>query len=276
MPQSISRRLEGPMRPERIFAVLDKEVHDALRNRYVAMLLVILPLLFLALPVATMIGLRQIPPSWGSTGELPPALARRLADLPPQAQMEVFLIGQWMLLFWIGPMAIPMTIAAYSVVGEKREKALEPLLATSVTTAEVLAGKALAAALPGIGLSLLTYLGVVLGAALLRIHPAAFAVLWGPTAWLQVLVLGPLFTLMATLLGLMVSSRVNDPRLAEQIGMVVVLPLLGLIIAQSLGFLWLSETLPLLLALFLAGLDALLLALAVALFERETILTRWR
>ncbi|MER3467412.1 MAG: hypothetical protein C4312_02125 [Thermoflexus sp.] len=140
----------------------------------------------------------------------------------------------------------------------------------------MLAGKALAAALPGIGLSLLTYLGVVLGAALLRIHPAAFAVLWGPTAWLQVLVLGPLFTLMATLLGLMVSSRVNDPRLAEQIGMVVVLPLLGLIIAQSLGFLWLSETLLLLLALFLAGLDALLLALAVALFERETILTRWR
>lgn len=264
------------MRPERILAVLDKEVHDALRNRYVAMLLVILPLLFVALPVATLIGLRSIPPSWGSTGELPPALARRLAHLPPQAQWEVFLIGQWMLLFWIGPAAIPMTIAAYSVVGEKREKALEPLLATPVTTAEVLAGKALAAALPGIGLGLLTYLGVVLAAALLRIHPAAFAALWGPTGWLQVLVLGPLLTLMATLLGLMVSSRVNDPRLAEQIGMVVVLPLLGLIIAQSMGFLWLSGTLLLLLALFLAGLDALLLALAVALFERETILTRWR
>jgi hypothetical protein len=58
--------------------------------------------------------------------------------------------------------------------------------------------------------------------------------------------------------------------------MIVVLPLLGLIIAQSMGVLWLSGTLLLGAALFLLAADGFLLALAVALFERETILTRWR
>ncbi|GBD08056.1 hypothetical protein HRbin22_00285 [Candidatus Thermoflexus japonica] len=264
------------MNLHRIAAVIDKEIHDALRNRYIVMLMVLLPIVFAAIPILSLTSIRQIPPSRGSSGELPPALARRLAGLPPQAQLEVFLVSQFTLLFWIAPLAIPMTIAAYSVVGEKREKALEPLLATPVTTGELLTGKALAAACPGIALSWAAYLLVVAAAHGIRLSPPALETLWGPTAWVQIFALGPLITLLATLTGLIVSSRVNDPRLAEQIGMVVILPLLGLILAQSFGILWLSGALLGVIALFLVGVDALLAALAVALFERETILTRWR
>ncbi|WP_448595942.1 ABC transporter permease [Thermoflexus hugenholtzii] len=262
----------------RIAAIAEKEVHEALRNRYVLMLLITLPIAFAALPVVSLLSIRGLPaspPSETSRG-LPPALARRLAGLSPREQLEVFLTSQFMPILWIAPLALPMTIATYSVVGEKREKALEPLLATPITTVELLAGKALAAAAPGIALSGLTYLLMVGAAGIIGLSAPAFRVLWGPTAWLQVLGISPLLTLLATLLGLSVSSRVNDPRLAEQIGMIVVLPLLGLIIAQSMGVLWLSGTLLLGVALFLLTADGLLLALAVALFERETILTRWR
>ncbi|WP_376789024.1 ABC transporter permease subunit [Thermoflexus sp.] len=264
------------MNLHRIAAVIDKEIHDALRNRYIVMLMILLPILFAAIPILSLIGIRQIPPSRASSGGLPPALARRLAGLPPQAQLEVFLASQFMLLFWVAPLAIPMTIAAYSVVGEKREKALEPLLATPVTTGELLVGKALAAACPGIALSWAAYLLTVAAAHGIRLSPPARETFWGPVAWAQIFGLGPLITLLATLTGLMVSSRVNDPRLAEQIGMVVILPLMGLILAQSFGFLWLSGSLLGLIALFLLGVDALLIALAVTVFERETILTRWR
>ncbi len=260
----------------RIIAVVDKEIHDALRNRYIAMLMIILPLLFAAIPIISLTSIRQIPASGEPSEELPPGLARRLAGLPPRTQLEVFLASQFMLLFWIAPLAIPMTIATYSVVGEKREKALEPLLATPVTTGELLIGKAIAAACPGMALSWGAYFIVVAAAYGIRLSPPAMETLWGPTAWVQIFVLGPFITLLATLTGLIVSSRVNDPRLAEQVGMIVILPLLGLILAQSFGILWLSGTLLGFIALFLLGADALLVALAVALFERETILTRWR
>ncbi len=264
------------MSPHRIRAVIDKEIHDALRNRYIVMLMILLPIVFAAIPSLTLAGLRQLPLSREPLGELPPALARRLAGLSPQDQLGVFLASQLMLLFWIAPLAIPMTIATYSVVGEKREKALEPLLATPVTTGELLMGKAIAAASPGILLSWTAYLVTVVAAHALRFAPPTLATLWGPVAWLQIFVLSPLITLLATFTGLIVSSRVNDPRLAEQIGMVLLLPLIGLILAQSFGILWLSETLLGLVALFLVGGNVLLAALAVALFERETILTRWR
>jgi len=260
----------------RVLAIADKEFQDALRNRYVVVLMILLPVLFAAIPALSLASLRRIPPTRSSAGEWPPALARRLAGLPPPVQLEVFLAAQFMPLFWIAPLAIPMTIATYSVVGEKRERALEPLLATPLTTGELLVGKALAAAGPGVLLSSAAYLLAVAAAGGIGLSAPAMALLWGPAAWFQIFVLGPLITLLATFSGLIVSSRVNDPRLAEQIGMVVILPLLGLILAQSFGLLWLSGALLGLIALSLAGADALLAALAVALFERETILTRWR
>jgi ABC-2 type transport system permease protein len=45
---------------------------------------------------------------------------------------------------------LPSTIAAHSIVGEKVEKTLEPLLATPTTDGEILLGKGIAAFLPPI------------------------------------------------------------------------------------------------------------------------------
>lgn len=263
------------MQLRRIVAVMDKEFHDALRNRYVVMLMVILPILFAVISIFSLTAIRRLPPGREPSGA-PPAWARRLAGLPLQTQLEVYLVAQFMGLFWIAPLALPMTIAAYSVVGEKRERALEPLLATPVTTEELLAGKALAAACPGIVLSGATYLLVVVAAYGIRLSPPAWETLWGPIAWLQIFLLGPWIALLATLIGLMVSSRVNDPRVAEQIGMFVILPVIGLILAQSLGMFEWTGLLLGGIALLLLGADAVLLTLAAAMFERETILTRWR
>ena len=43
--------------------------------------------------------------------------------------------------FLIGAAVIPATIASYSLVGEKIQKSLEPLLATPMTDGEILLGK---------------------------------------------------------------------------------------------------------------------------------------
>jgi ABC-2 type transport system permease protein len=46
---------------------------------------------------------------------------------------------------------LPTPIASYTLVGEKVERSLEPLLATPTTDSEILIGKGIAALLPAIG-----------------------------------------------------------------------------------------------------------------------------
>jgi len=75
---------------------------------------------------------------------------------------------------------------------------------------------------------------------------------------------------------IMVSSRVNDPRTAEQVSTVVILPVLILFIGQISGFFFISQALIWLFTLGALVLDGVVIYLAVQLFQRETILTRWK
>jgi ABC-2 type transport system permease protein len=74
----------------------------------------------------------------------------------------------------------------------------------------------------------------------------------------------------------MVSSRVNDPRVAEQISGALVLPVVGLIFAQLAGILVLNMQLMLTVAAALAVIDVILIYFGARLFQREVILTRWK
>jgi len=56
------------------------------------------------------------------------------------------------------PAIIPITIASYSIVGEKSTHTIEPLLATPISTGQLLTGKALAAAIPSVIASLIAFL----------------------------------------------------------------------------------------------------------------------
>jgi len=190
--------------------------------------------------------------------------------------MQAFIGQQFNLLFLILPLAIPMTIATYSIVGEKRERSLEPLLATPISTAQLLAGKALAAAGPGVATAWLSGLLYVLLLQIAVPSAAVRGILLSETFLLSLGLIAPLLTILATTVGLMVSSRVNDPRAAEQLGMIVILPILALILGQVAGVITMSSALALGMAAVLVIVDLALLAAAVRLFDRETILTRWK
>ena len=73
-----------------------------------------------------------------------------------------------------------------------------------------------------------------------------------------------------------ISSRVNDPRVAEQLSALVMLPVLALFMGQIFGAVLLNLQLMLYIALGLIVVDAVLLFFATQLFQRETILTRWK
>jgi hypothetical protein len=73
-----------------------------------------------------------------------------------------------------------------------------------------------------------------------------------------------------------VSSRVNDARSAQQIGALVILPIAGLLVVQLTGNFILTVPIIAFIALALTGVNAVLTLVGVALFDRESILTRWK
>jgi hypothetical protein len=90
------------------------------------------------------------------------------------------------------------------------------------------------------------------------------------------LLLSPLLALFGNALAVMVSSRVLDPRAAQNLAAMTVLPLLGLVVGQIAGQLSLGTRFYLWFALLTAASDVLLVLLAVKWFDREALLTHWR
>jgi ABC-2 type transport system permease protein len=82
--------------------------------------------------------------------------------------------------------------------------------------------------------------------------------------------------LVALQIAVLVSSRVNDPRTAQQFGALLILPITAVFVMQFNGVIRLTVPviLTVLAALFVVW--VLLVLLGVALFEREAILTRWK
>ena len=198
-----------------------------------------------------------------------------LAALPPDTAAEVFLFQQFLLLYLIAPIVGAVSLAAYSVVGEKQGRTLEPLLTTPLSTAEILIAKVLASFLPSL----------VIEAVGLCLYFASIAVLTSPgVLWsllslrslLLIGVLGPFASLAALQATIAVSSRVNDPRSAQQVAVLLILPLMLMLVGQIAGAFFLSSPMLLLLSLGMAAAWVVLILLSVALFERETILTRWK
>jgi len=73
-----------------------------------------------------------------------------------------------------------------------------------------------------------------------------------------------------------VSSRVNDPRVAQQIGAVILLPLVAIVVVQTAGNFLLDINAYLIAAAVTTVIAIIGLRIGVIVFGRETILTRWK
>jgi ABC-2 type transport system permease protein len=106
--------------------------------------------------------------------------------------------------------------------------------------------------------------------------PALFGVVTDPSWLAGVFLLGPAVGLSSVVAGVIVSARVNDPRVAQQIGGVVIVPVIALVLLQATGTLLVGPVGYTLLAIIVLALSIVGLRIGVRLFDREAILTRWR
>jgi ABC-2 type transport system permease protein len=261
----------------KIITIIKKEWAEVFKNRMVLFTVAFLPLLMTALPLVIIYSTRSVGMGNAVSGDMPQQFSSMCpTNISAGDCFQVFLVSQFMLLFMIIPLTIPVTISAYSIVGEKTTRSLEPLLATPITTAELLIGKSLSALIPAVVATYGAFLIYAIGAFILIQNKATVAAMLDARWLIAVFIVGPLMALLAIMVSIIVSSRVNDPRVAEQLSMVVIVPVLAIFFGQMSGLFIINRQLILLIAVILIGLDFVAGYLAVRLFQREVILTRWK
>jgi ABC-2 type transport system permease protein len=260
----------------RIRTLIDKEWAEAFKNKMVLGTVVALPLIFMLLPLFQLAMMRDIPASKMDSAPAGITALCQVQNFTPAECMQGFLVNEFLLLFLLIPLAVPVTIASYSIVGEKSTRSLEPLLATPTSTAEIIVGKGLASVVPAIGATWLAFIIFLIGARFFVVSDRVYALFMNPMWYVAMIIVAPLMTVLSVNVAIIISSRVNDPRAAEQIGMLVMLPILLLFFGSIFGLFPLTTATMLLFGMATLAVDIALVILGVKLFQRETILTRWK
>lgn len=231
----------------RVRAIFHKELREYRHNGNIVYAMAILPLIFVIQPVIVVFTL--------STSE------------------SASLRHEHALLYMLAiPVLVPAALASYSVVGERLQGTLEPVLSTPVRSAELLLGKALAAFVPSVAVAYAVF-ALFVAAVELIAHPGvAPAFIRGPDLLAQ-LVFTPALATWSIWVGIAISARSSDPRTAGQLALLASLPTVA--VTSLLAF----NAIPTTLAVAL-GLGVTLLALiglgarfASALFDRERLIT---
>jgi ABC-2 type transport system permease protein len=199
-----------------------------------------------------------------------------IGDQSDMSSTILLLISILMLMFMIIPAVLPTIIASYTLVGEKINKSLEPLLATPTTDSEILGGKSLSIFVPTMVVTWLSFIPFVILVDVITRPVLGYYLLPNPLWMIAVFVICPLVGILSILANVIVSSRVSDVRSAQQLGSLVVLPIIVfflLILSQSSTM---GVSLILVFAAILLGVDAVIMFVALKVFRREEILIRWK
>jgi len=235
----------------RLAAIAIKEVREYRRTPFIIGAMAVLPIIFMINPVITIFAI-------GAT--VKSATVARA-------------VGATFLVLLIVPAVIPASIAAYSVVGERDQGTLEPLLTTPVRRGEILIGKALASFVPSVGIAYLLFALVVVLAHFFAGNPAVATTLTDGSHILGQALFAPLLAAWSIGVGTAISARSSDVRIAQQLGTLASLPPLGATALVSFQVLPLGVWTAVGFGLGLLVIDIVMWRGVVATFDRERLIT---
>jgi ABC-2 type transport system permease protein len=235
----------------RLAAVARKEIREFRRSPFIIGSIAVFPLVFMINPLVVIFAI-------GAT---------------VKAATVQKAVGGTFLVLLIVPAVVPATIAAYSVVGEREQGTLEPLLSTPVRRLEILLGKALAAIVPSIAVAYLLFALVVLLARLFASNPTVVSTLTeGPHVLAEAL-FAPLLAGWSIAVGTAISTRASDVRIAQQLGALASLPPLAATALVSFQVITPSVGVALGFGFGLLAIDVVMWRVVATLFDRERLIT---
>jgi ABC-type Na+ efflux pump permease subunit len=237
----------------RVRTVALKEFREFRRNRFILGTTVILPIIFIIVPIINLL----------SVGSSAPASAVR--KLAQSDELVMLLV----------PVILPTAIAAYSVVGERDQGTLEPVLTTPITEKEMVIGKAVAAVVPTV---IIAYLIALVFHVVVRIqdNPAVVSTVFDPAQIVGQILFVPLLATWSTWVAIAVSIRANDVRVAQQLSSLGSLSMLGVTSLFSFGVVTPSVPLAVAFACALFVIDSAGWRVVSAMFDRESLIVRYR
>ncbi|HWE11255.1 MAG TPA: ABC transporter permease subunit [Solirubrobacteraceae bacterium] len=238
------------MSTTRVRAIIRKELREYRRNRAIVVTMAIVPTVFLVEPLIQIFN-------------LPASSAGTLAHKHP-------------LLYMLGiPALAPALIAAASVVAERQQGTLEPVLTTPIRRDELILGKALAVLVPALVVSYGVFGLSIAAIELFAQAPVASAVLRGPELLAQLL-FTPLLATWSIWVAMAISARSSDIRVAQQLSTLASLPSVLVSALVSFDVIHANLRLAVSLGIALLLLDRLGWWVVSALFDRERLITGTR
>jgi ABC-2 type transport system permease protein len=234
----------------RVAAIFRKELRDYRHNRFVIMSMAMLPLIFIALPIIEIFTIKA----------------------SVQSHTLETRIGLSLLYLLLIPAVVPSALSGYSIVGEREQGTLEPVLITPIRREEFLLGKALAALLPTLVIAYAMF-GIFLACVVLFAHPAVSSAVFERSHVLVQLLFTPLLAGWSIWVGTAISARASDVRVAQQLGVFASLPPLVVVALMSLNVITPSLGLAFGLAAALLLIDGLGWRVVAAMFDRERLVT---
>jgi len=230
----------------RILAIVRKELREYRRNRSVVGTMAVLPLVFMVQPLVAVF-------------------------LAPGSASAELTHGHLLLYMLAIPVLVPGAIAAASIVGERQQGTLEPVLTSPIRREEFLLGKALAVLAPSVAIAYVVFaVFLVLVAAFA--HPGVVSAILRPPDILAQVLFTPLLAVLSIWIGIAISTRSSDTRAAQQLSLLGVLPLV--LVTSLVAFDVIHATLGIAIAfaVLLIGLDRLGWRIVSAMFDRERLL----
>mgnify|MGYP006279915671 CR=1 FL=1 len=270
------------MNQRAIKAVIRKDLLAVLRSKGVMVPIIVVPMIFfILLPVLTSLAPQMINLPGMSLNELDNFLQSMPAGLQQtlrgyseeQAVIVLMVVYLFAPMFLIVPLMVSSVIAADSFAGEKERKTIEALLYTPLSDYELFTAKLLSAWIPAVIVALIGFViyGTAANLSGWRIMGEVFFPNW---MWVVlVLWVSPAAAGLGLTTMVLVSSRVRGFQEANQLGGMVVLPILLLVIGQAAGVIYFNLGLVLLVGLALWIIDAVLFWLGVKTFQREQLIT---
>lgn len=268
------------IRWDRMWAIVAKDVRETFSTAQLVLPLIMVPIVVvIGYPTVFLIALRVTPGAAGGLQDFVSGFsASAIPHIPGLTTAGraayigvVYLFAGFFLLV---PVMVSTVIAANSFAGEKERRTLEGLLYTPVSDAELVVGKIAAAFLPAIVFTWLCFVAYIAIVDVLGIP--VVGQLFFPTAnwWALVVLLVPVVSLFVISIVVLISAKARGFQEANAIGGAIVLPIIGMIAAQTSGLMVLTAELISGVSVVIALLDAALLWVIVRAFERNRVVSQ--
>ncbi len=254
--------------------IFKKEIKEVIKNKNIWLsTLIIITIFSIVMPAGLILGSESILDDEDTANFINKAFG--IVDEPLKVLIG-FILKQLLLLLLFIPAMVSSLIAPSSVIMEKENNTLEPLLATPIGASELLLGKTLTAIIPSLVITTISFIILTVVVDITAFIKLGYLPLPNLEWVIVAFILSPILSFIITMISIIVSSRSTDIRSAQGIGSTIILPIYLIIGLQLAGFFLLSITYLLVGCLVLLAVCPFVLKIAVKVFDRENIITKWK